>query len=107
MKKLLTILTLSLTLLSTSLIPSRIMASTIHPTGSQYSMVCHTSDSIYNASDNTYHTTIVDEDGEAFTALTTDKLLNNTWLDVIFNDQGTPDKKDDVIINFNLLQDNM
>jgi len=108
MKKLITILTLSLTILtlSTALIPSPIQASQTVLTGTQYNKVCYTSQSILNTSSALYNTTIIDEDGEAYIMLTTHKLPVNTWLDVNFSNQSTPDQKDDIIVNFNLLLDN-
>jgi len=108
MKKILTILTLSLTFLTTALIPSQVLAATqITPTGAQYSAICRTSQSIYNPSFNQYNTSVIDENGDSFTVLTINKIKDNTWLDVIFSDQNTPEnKKDDIIINFNLLRNN-
>jgi hypothetical protein len=104
--KTLSALTLSLSILSTTLInPIPTQAANQNPvTGTNYTMICRTSDSIYNQSDNLYHTTIIDEDENEWVIFIDQKLSPDTWLDVYCNDNSTPSiLEDDSIYGFDIM----
>jgi len=104
----LTVLTLSLSVLSTILTPSIVSASTQvnqAQAPNTYEMVCRVSNSSYSFTQNIYKTTIIDEDENAFNVLS-DSNLTGQWLNVYASNNNTPDnKQDDLINDFELLQD--
>jgi len=74
MKKLLSILTLSLSLLTSSILTTSANPSTIPSSDTSYTMIALATQSTYNPSDSVYHTTLQNENGEAFIVLTTDDV---------------------------------
>jgi len=97
--KFLSILSLSLSLL----IPSTVLAS--QQTTHYYNMTTKATQSTYNQSDSLYHTTLTNEDSEAYTILSTDNITNQ-WFSCSVSDNATPQNtKDDMIIHYGLLQD--
>jgi len=70
MKKLISILTLSLTLLTSSILTTS-ASPTIQPNSDHsYTMIALATQSTYNPSDSVYHTTIQNENGDTFIVLT-------------------------------------
>jgi len=95
MKKLLSILTLSISLLTSS----------IPGSDTSYSMIALATQSTYNPSNSTYHTTLQNENGDAFIILTTDNVANK-WFECSMDSNGTPENiEDDKIIDLGLLED--
>jgi len=105
MKKLLSILTLSLSILTSSILTTSASPSIQPGSDTSYTMIALATQSTYNPSDSTYHTTLQNENGEAFTALTADNVKDK-WFSCSVDSNGTPENiKDDKIIDLGLLED--
>jgi len=108
MKKLLSILstiTLSITLLTSSILTTSANPSTIPDSDTSYTMIALVTQSTYNPSDSCYHTTLANENGEAFIILTTDNV-SGQWFECSVDSNNTPDIiTDDNIIDLGLLED--
>ena len=108
MKKLipiLSILTLSLTLLTSSIITTSASPSIQPGSDTSYTMIALATQSTYNPSDSTYHTTLQNENGDAFIVLTASNVTNK-WFECSVDSNGTPENiKDDKIIDLGLLED--
>jgi len=105
MKKLLSILTLSLSILTSSILTTSASPSTIPGSDTSYTMIALATNSTYNPSDSTYHTTLQNENGDAFIILTTDNV-SGQWFECSVDSNGTPQIiTDDKIIDLGLLKD--
>ena len=105
MKKLISILTLSLTLLTSSIITTSASPSILPGSDTSYTMIALATQSTYNPSDSCYHTTIQNENGELFTVLTSDNVTNK-WFECSVDSNNTPQNvTDDKIIDLGLLED--
>jgi len=105
MKKLISILTLSLTLLTSSILTTSANPSTIPGSDTSYTMIALATQSTYNPSDSVYHTTLQNENGDAFIVLTTDNV-SGQWFECSVDSNNTPENiKDDKIIDLGLLKD--
>jgi len=105
MKKLILTLTLSLTLLTSSIITTSANPSIQPNSDYSYTMIALATQSIYNPSDSTYHTTIQNENGDTFIILTTDNVTNQ-WFECSVDSNNTPEIiTDDKIIDLGLLED--
>ena len=105
MKKLISILTLSLTLLTSSILTTSANPSTIPGSDTSYTMIALATQSTYNPSDSVYHTTLQNENGDAFIVLTTDNV-SGQWFECSVDSNNTPENiKDDKIIDLGLLED--
>jgi len=105
MKKLLSILTLSITLLTSSILTISANPSTIPGSDTSYTMIALATQSTYNPSDSTYHTILTNENGDAFTVLTADNVINK-WFECSVDSNNTPEIiTDDKIIDLGLLED--
>ena len=104
MKKLISILTLSLTLLTSSIITTSASPSILPGSDTSYTMIALATQSTYNPSDSCYHTTIQNENGELFTVLTSDNVTNK-WFECSVDSNNTPQNvTDDKIIDLGLLE---
>jgi len=105
MKKLISILTISLTLLTSSILTTSANP-TIQPgSDTSYTMIALATQSIYNPPNSCYHTTIQNENGDAFIILTTDNVTNK-WFECSVDSNNTPENiKDDKIIDLGLLEE--
>jgi len=104
MKKLISILTLSLTLLTSSILTTSANPSILPGSDTSYTMIEVATQSIYNPSDSVYHTTIQNENGDAFTVLTASNVTNK-WFECSVDSSGTPNIiTDDKIIDLGLLE---
>ena len=105
MKKLLSILTISITLLTSSILTISANPSTIPGSDTSYTMIALATQSTYNPSDSTYHTILTNENGDAFTVLTADNVINK-WFECSVDSNNTPEIiTDDKIIDLGLLED--
>ena len=109
MKKILSSLILSVSILGQLIAPTYTMASTNTNTNTSqpytYQMICRVSNTSYSFIRNTYKVTIIDEDGNAFIVLSDTNLIGQ-WLNVYASDNITPNnKQDDMITDFELLPD--
>jgi len=105
MKKLISILTLSLSLLTSSILTTSANPSILPGSDTSYTMIALATQSTYNPSDSCYHTTIQNENGDAFIVLTTDNV-SAQWFECSVDSNDTPsDIKDDKIIDLGLLED--
>jgi len=105
MKKLISILTLSLTLLTSSILTTSASPSILSGSDTSYTMIALATQSTYNPSDSVYHTTLANENGDAFIVLTIDNVANQ-WFECSVDSNNTPDIiQDDKIIDLGLLQD--
>ena len=105
MKKLISILTLSLTLLTSSILTTSANPSIQPNTDHSYTMIALATQSTYNPSENLYHTTLANENGNTFTVLTTDNVANK-WFECSVDSSNTPEIiTDDKIIDLGLLED--
>jgi len=105
MKKLISILTLSLSLLTSSILTTSASPSIQPNSDHSYTMIALVTQSTYNPSDSTYHTTIQNENGDAFTVLTSDNV-SGQWFSCSVDSNSTPENiKDDKIIDLGLLKD--
>jgi len=108
MKKLIPIistLTLSLTLLTSSILTTSANPSILPGSDTSYTMIALATNSTYNPSESYYHTTIQNENGNAFIVLTTDNVTNK-WFECSVDSNGTPENiADDKIIDLGLLED--
>ena len=104
MKKLISIITLSISLLTSSILTTSANPSTIPGSDTSYTMVALATQSTYNPSDSTYHTILLNENGDAFIILTTDNVAGK-WFECSVDSNNTPDIiQDDKIIDLGLLQ---
>ena len=105
MKKLLSILTLSITLLTSSILTTTATPSITPGSDTSYTMIALATQSTYNPSDLCYHTTLTNEDGDAFTVLTSDNVKDK-WFSCSGDSNDTPQIiTDDKIIDLGLLED--
>ena len=107
MKKLISILilTLSITLLTSSILTTSANPSILPGSDTSYTMIALTTQSTYNPSESLYHTTIQNENGEAFIILTASNVTNQ-WFECSVDSNNTPDIiQDDKIIDLGLLED--
>jgi len=103
--KLISILTLSLTLLTSSILTTSANPSTIPGSDPSYTMITLATQSTYSPSDSTYHTTLQNENGDAFIVLTTDNVAEK-WFECSVDSNGTPNIiTDDKVIDLGLLED--
>jgi len=67
-------------------------------------MIALATQSTYNPSDSTYHTTLQNENGDTFTILTSENVTNK-WFSCSVDSNDTPENiKDDKIIDLGLLE---
>jgi len=105
MKKLISILTLSLTLLTSSILTTSANPSTQPNTDHSYTIIALATQSTYSPSESLYHTTIQNENGEAFIVLTVDNVAGK-WFECSVDSNDTPQIiTDDKIIDLGLLED--
>ena len=105
MKKLISILTLSLTLLTSSILTTSASPSIIPGSDHSYTMVALATQSTYNPSNSVYHTTLQNENGDTFTVLTADNVKDK-WFNCSVDSNDTPENiKDDKIIDLGLPED--
>jgi len=105
MKKLISILTLSLTLLTSSILTTSANPSIQPGSDTSYTMIALATNSTYNPSDSCYHTTLQNENGDTFTVLTASNV-SGQWFECSIDSNGTPENiKDDKIIDLGLLED--
>ena len=105
MKKLLSILTLSLTLLTSSILTTSASPSIQPGSDTSYTMIALATDSTYNPSDSCYHITLANENGDTFIILTADNV-EGKWFECSVDSNGTPNIiTDDKIIDLGLLED--
>jgi len=108
MKKLipiLSVLTLSLTLLTSSILTTSASPSIIPGSDTSYTMIALATHSTYNPSESCYHTTLTNENGDAFIVLTIDNVINK-WFECSVDSNNTPEIiTDDKIIDLGLLED--
>jgi len=105
MKKLISILTLSLTLLTSSILTTSANPSITPGSDTSYTMIALATNSTYNPSNSVYHTILQNENGDAFTVLTTDNVKDK-WFECSVDSNGTPEIiTDDKIIDLGLLED--
>jgi len=106
MKKLipiLSILTLSLTILTSSILTTSANPSILPGSDTSYTMIALATQSTYNPSDSTYHTTLQNENGDAFIVLTASNVTNQ-WFECSLDSSNTPNIiTDDKIIDLGLL----
>jgi len=104
MKKLLSILTLSLTLLTSSILTTSASPSTIPGSDTSYTIIALATQSTYIPSDSLYHTTLANENGEAFIILTASNVKDQ-WFECSVDSNDTPENiTDDKIIDLGLLK---
>jgi len=107
MKKLipiLSVLTLSLTLLTSSILTTSASPSILPGSDTSYTMIALATNSTYNPSESLYHTTIQNENGDAFTVLTADNV-SGKWFSCSVDSNNTPEIiTDDKIIDLGLLE---
>jgi len=107
MKKLISILTLtlSLILLTSSILTTSANPSILPGSDTSYTMIALATQSIYNPSESYYHTTLANENGDTFIVLTTDDVTNK-WFECSVDSNNTPEIiTDDKIIDLGLLED--
>ena len=105
MKKLISILTLSLTLLTSSILTTSAAPSIQPNSDTSYTMIAFATNSTYNPSDSVYHTTIRNENGDTFIILTADDV-SGQWFECSVDSNDTPQIiTDDKIIDLGLLED--
>jgi len=105
MKKLISILTLSLSLLTSSILTTSASPTILPGSDTSYTMIALATNSTYNPSESYYHTTLTNENGDVFTVLTTDNFINQ-WFECSVDSNNTPDIiQDDKIIDLGLLED--
>ena len=105
MKKLISTLTLSLTILTSSILTTSASPTIIPGSDTSYTMIAYATNSTYNSSDSLYHTTIQNENGDTFTVLTSDNV-SGKWFECSVDSNNTPENiADDKIIDLGLLQD--
>ena len=98
-------LTLSLTLLTSSILTTSANPSILPGSDTSYSMIALATQSTYSPSDSVYHTTIQNENGDAFTVLTTDNV-SGQWFECSVDSSGTSNIiEDDKIIDLGLLEE--
>jgi len=104
MKKLISILTLSITLLTSSILTTSANPSILPGSDTSYTMIALATQSTYNPSKSYYHTTIQNENGDAFIILTTDNVTGK-WFECSVDSNDTPNIiQDDKIIDLGLLE---
>ena len=105
MKKLISILTLSITLLTSSILTTSANPTILPGSDTSYTMIALATNSTYNPSNSVYHTILQNENGDAFTVLTTDNVKDK-WFECSVDSNGTPEIiTDDKIIDLGLLED--
>jgi len=105
MKKLISILTLSLTFLTSSILTTSANPSIQPNSDHSYTMIALATNSTYNPSESYYHTTIQNENGDAFIVLTSDDVKDK-WFECSVDSNGTLNIiQDDKIIDLGLLED--
>jgi len=108
MKKLfpiLSTLTITLSLLTSSIISTNAAPSIQPGSDTSYTMIALATQSTYNPSDSTYHTILTNENGDAFTVLTTDNVKDK-WFECSVDSNDTPEIiTDDKIIDLGLLEE--
>jgi len=105
MKKLLSILTLSLSLLTSSILTTSASPSILPNSDHSYTMIALATQSTYNPSDSTYHITLQNENGDAFIILTASNVKDK-WFECSVDSNNTPEIiTDDKIIDLGLLED--
>jgi len=105
MKKLISILTISIPLLTSSILTTSANPSILPNSDTSYTIIALATQSTYNPPESLYHTTIQNENGDAFIVLTTDNVTNQ-WFSCSVDSNGTPENiKDDKIIDLGLLED--
>jgi len=106
MKKLfpiLSIITLSLSLLTSSILTTSANPSITPGSDTSYTMIALATQSTYNPSDCVYHTTLTNENGDAFIVLTASNVTNQ-WFECSVDSNGTPNIiTDDKIIDLGFL----
>lgn len=104
MRKLLSIITLSLSILSFIPTPALATQSQNYTSICKVSNVSLVTDNI-NKSQTLYQTTVINENGEEW-ILFSEQSLSGQWLNVYYNDNGTPDIiEDDSIYGYEILED--
>jgi len=104
MKKLISILTLSITLLTSSILTTSANPTILPGSDTSYTMIALATNSTYIPSESYYHTTLANENGEAFTVLTSDNVKGQ-WFECSVDSNGTPENiTDDKIIDLGLLE---
>jgi len=104
MKKLISILTLSLTLLTSSILTTSANPSIQPNSDHSYTMIALATQSTYNPSDSCYHTTLANENGDAFIILTASNVKDQ-WFECSVDSNDTPQIiTDDKIIDLGLLE---
>jgi len=105
MKKLISILTLSLTLLTSSILTTSASPSIQPNSDHSYTMIALATQSTYSPLDSAYHTILQNENGEAFIILTASNVKDK-WFECSVDSNNTPENiADDKIIDLGLLQD--
>ena len=105
MKKLISILTLSLSLLTSSILTTSASPTILPGSDTSYTMIALATQSTYNPSDSCYHTTLQNENGNTFIVLTADNVKDK-WFSCSVDSNNTPENiKDDKIIDLGLLED--
>ena len=105
MKKLISILPLSLTFLTSSILTTSANPSIQPNSDHSYTMIALATNSTYNPSESYYHTTIQNENGDAFIVLTSDDVKDK-WFECSVDSNGTLNIiQDDKIIDLGLLED--
>ena len=105
MKKLISILTLSLTLLTSSILTTSANPSITPGSDTSYTMIALATNSTYNPSESCYHTILQNENGDTFTVLTSDNVTNK-WFECSVDSNSTPQIiTDDKIIDLGLLEE--
>ena len=104
MKKLISILTLSITILTSSILTTSASPTILPGSDTSYTMIALATQSTYNPSDCVYHTTIQNENGDAFIVLIDN--VTNKWFECSVDSNNTPQNvTDDKIIDLGLLED--
>ena len=97
MHKILTIITLSISILTSSLVHSNLL-------NSSRDMICMVSNSTYSAQNKTYTNTVINENGEEFKVFSFD-CLSEKWIVCYAQNNGTKSIQDDIITGYDLLED--
>ena len=98
-------LTISISLLTSSILTTSANPSIQPNSDHSYTMIALATQSTYNPSDSTYHTTLLNENGNTFIILTADNV-SGQWFSCSVDSNGTPQIiEDDKIIGLGLLED--
>jgi len=105
MKKLISILTLSITLLTSSILTTSASPTILPNSDTSYTMIALATQSTYNPSESVYYTILQNENGDTFTVLTLDNVTGK-WFECSVDSNNTPEIiTDDKIIDLGLLED--